>query len=245
MNRNKKKNRAGVALGNAAKFIGKSAAGANEALKQRARVHGIPVKEMAEECLPGNLRYFGRKAVDCFIQNKDVSHIRSRKFNPREACDASNCIFENASANRSRGSADMTRMESVKAKSVNAGDCLISPAVLQQALRMAVRAAGIAAVSVIVIESLKHRSVLIDGSKEERRRCMKKIARLAGVSAVVAVPLVTILAALHTTPATTFLMPMEFGMAFFYGGQTLAEIVEASPTEFEKRLWEIVKGAKA
>ena len=74
--------------------------------------------------IPGPVRNLGEDAVKEFTKGKEASHIRSVANAPGQARNPANIVWESARANGKRGSRNMTRMEVVGAKAVNAADAV-------------------------------------------------------------------------------------------------------------------------
>ena len=72
--------------------------------------------------IPGPVRNLGEEALRQFTKGKEASHIRSVANAPGQARNPANIVWESARANGSRGSRNMTRMEVVGVKAVNAAD---------------------------------------------------------------------------------------------------------------------------
>ena len=72
--------------------------------------------------IPGPVRNLGEGAVNRFTKGKEASHIRSVANSPGQAHNPANVIWESSRANGSRGARNMTRMEILGAKAVNATD---------------------------------------------------------------------------------------------------------------------------
>lgn len=72
-----------------------------------------------DSSVPDHVQMLGEDAVREFLAGKDLSHIESFNNNPLRVSDSTNVIWEHASANRSRGSEDMTWLELAQVKFSN------------------------------------------------------------------------------------------------------------------------------
>ena len=79
-------------------------------------------RQFYQNSVPGAVRNLGEGAVNRFTQGKQASHIESVANAPGKIRNPQNIIWEPAKANVKRGPRNMTRMEVIGARAVNAAD---------------------------------------------------------------------------------------------------------------------------
>ena len=78
-------------------------------LIQRGDRHGLSLQEV-KQMIPSSIRDDVVKCAE-FAEMRDISHDLPQSTHPELANDPSNMIFEDPSANRSRGAVEMTSFE--------------------------------------------------------------------------------------------------------------------------------------
>ena len=79
-------------------------------------------RQLYRDSVPAPVRNLGREAVGQYLDGKQASHIKSVANAPGKAMDSKNLLWESAQANGKRGARNMTRMEVIGVKAVNAAD---------------------------------------------------------------------------------------------------------------------------
>ena len=177
--------------------------------------HGVAAADLLAK-LPGELEHYGTAAVDAFLQGGDAlgkhwSHIESRFNSPHLAADSTNAIWEDGSLNVSRGAADMSWLERIRASADNHLDGLLAaaqtPEFWQRTLGNAVEASVYSAAITAVDQLLVHRDALLNGSPAERKERLLQILQTSGLMAAGALPVSVFLAvALMLVPGLAVVM---------------------------------------
>jgi hypothetical protein len=177
--------------------------------------HGVAAADLLAK-LPGELEHYGTAAVEAFLQGGDAlgkhwSHIESQFHAPQRAADAANGIWEDGSVNISRGSAEMSWLEQLRASTDNHLDGLIAaaqtPEFWQRTLGNAVEASVYSAAITAVDQLLVHRDALLNGTAEARKERLLQILQTSGLMAAGALPVSVFLAvALMLVPGLAVVM---------------------------------------
>ena len=81
-------------------------------------------EEFYQTSVPGMVRNLGEEPVIQFTGGKEASHIESVANAPGKVRDLRNLLWESGKVNAKRGSRNMTRMEVIGARAVNAADAV-------------------------------------------------------------------------------------------------------------------------
>ena len=74
----------------------------------------VEAQSFFDSSVPDSVKLLGEDAVKEWLAGKDASHIRSFENAPNIVKSDNNFLWENASANRARGAADMTGLEQIQ-----------------------------------------------------------------------------------------------------------------------------------
>jgi predicted regulator of Ras-like GTPase activity (Roadblock/LC7/MglB family) len=180
-----------------------------------ASSHGVAAADLLSK-LPGELEQLGAAAVDAFLRGGDAlgkhwSPIESQAHAPHRTAQAANGIWEDGTVNISRGGADMSWLERIRASADNHLDGLIAaaqtPEFWQRTLGNAVEASVYAAAMAAVDQLLVHRDMLINGTKKQRQQVLLQILQTSGLMAAGTLPVSAVLAiALMLVPGLAVVM---------------------------------------
>ena len=158
--------------------------------------------------IPGPVRNLGEGSVRQFTKGKEASHIRSVANAPGQARDPANIVWESARANGNRGSRNMTRMEVVGARTVNAADAVKITG------RTAGKNAGRGAAFAVLFElpvTLAENGISVYRGKKSRQEAAKdtgKDVAAAGVAGGAMAAGTTVAVALGAGPALAAAAPV-------------------------------------
>ena len=144
-------------------------------------------KRLYEREVPAAIRRMGESAVGDFLGGKHFSHIRAVANDPARARAPSNVLLENASANLSRGSRNMTSAGRAAARSASRASAIRTGA--RATLRSSARAGFIAAAveaTVSVPENVLHYRRGRKSGGQATRDTLKSTATAACVGAATA-----------------------------------------------------------
>ena len=178
-----------------------------------------------QDSVPGPVRNLGEGAVNQFTKGKQASHIESVAKAPGKAGNSKNIIWESGKANLKRGPRNMTRMERIGARSVNAADTI---GIIGKA---ATRNAGRGAAWAVVFElpvSVAENGISYFKGKKTRQEAAKDTGKnmaAAGATGGVIAAGTTVAVALGAgsalTAATPILVPVGVGMFALSAGSRI------------------------
>jgi len=165
-------------------------------IQNAVKNHSIKATD-AIGALPDELTKYGTQVVERFLkegdpQGKHWSHIESQANNPKQASDPGNAVWEDGSANISRGSRDMTIQERVGASFDNHKDAFLTAVQTQEfwertlgnAFEASVYAAAISGIDMLLI----HRDELLNASIDRKKEIVLEILKNSGLMAAGALP---------------------------------------------------------
>ncbi|WP_017326572.1 hypothetical protein [Synechococcus sp. PCC 7336] len=211
----------------------------------RMRSHGIN-PEQAFDASPEALRRLNAEAIADWFKQKDWSHIKSQKEHPDLADDLKNAIWEDSSPNKSRGASEMTGQEKLIAHLDNRLDFLTDRRFWDRAFKGALKAAVITIIIKFVDEVLIHRDELLNGTAEERKKCLVEIAKdtgFAGLSGVVIFFVITVLSVAVPGMGLAFTVlsgPMTVMGSAMLAGRLINSYIN-NPTEQEQQFFTDMK----
>lgn len=179
--------------------------------------------------IPSPVRNLGEEAIREFIQGKDQSHILSQHNHPERANDFRNLVWEDSSANRSRGASDMTDQEHLELGANNAyqargiafRDCLDAAAA--SALYAALLEAPISAIENLILVQRRRKTgkqALLDASRS--------IISASGIAFPVGFAVNAAISFLGAGPLLITISPVLLPVGFaLYGYKSLKRIVRA------------------
>lgn len=149
---------------------------------------GAEAQSFYDVSVPDAVKMLGEDAVREFLRGKDASHIRSFENAPEFGKVDSNFVWEAASANRSRGAADMTGWEQVQINLSTGFEsfAMVAKEVIPQATLYAVAIEG----SISIIEN----SIYVYRGQKDIQTALQDTARNAAKGAVVVLAAGTVIA---------------------------------------------------
>ena len=187
-------------------------------------------EQLFHRTVPSPVRNMGsRRAVSDFLEGKEGSHIESVTNAPDKARNVANLVWESSKRNRSRGSANMSRAELLRAHTMNGVDA--AKAVAKRSAGAVGKAAVLAAAMELQVSATVGVIRVKKGKISKRDAAMEtgmNVAKAGVVGGAVALGL-TGAAALGAGPVLAAVSPVVIpaGLAM-YGVSSVRRIREAA-----------------
>ena len=184
-------------------------------------------EQMFHRTVPSPVRNMGsRRAVSDFLEGKEGSHIESVTNAPDKARNVANLVWESSKRNRSRGSANMSRAELLRARATNGVDT--ANAVAKRAAGLMGRAAVLAAAMEFAV-SASEGTIRVAKGKVSKKDVAKETVVNTAKAGVLAGTVALGTAALGAGPVLAAVSPVVIpaGLAM-YGVSSVRRIREAA-----------------